>query len=400
MPTTQTQTEHAEATLPAAVKEQVEAAIMHHDENLPTPLPEEQDALEAAMAEIDITDRNSVIYFGTAAQEKLDEISNRMLDGVKSQDTGAAGNALNNMVAKIRGFNMDELNPNRKLSWWEKLIGRAKPLAVFLQQYEEVRDHIDVISNDLEKHKATLMTDVVSLEKLYDANLDYFHKLELYILAGERKIEEFNTVILPEYEEVAADGEMLAVQNLKDMRGFRDDLERRVHDLRLSRQVAMQALPSIRLIQENDKSLINKISSTLVNTVPLWRNQLAQTVTIFRSHDAADAIKDATDLTNDLLEKNAEGLREANAEVRRQMERGVFDIESIKKANHTLIATLNDSLQIAEEGKAARKKALVELEETEAQLKKALMAVHAKQEASEHAQLEEAQAPKTDTKES
>ena len=400
MPTPQTQTKPIESTLPAAVKEQIETAAMHHDENLPAPLPEEHDALEAAMAEINIKDRNSVIYFGTAAQEKLDEISNRMLDGVKSQDTGAAGNALNNMVAKIRGFNMDELNPNRKLSWWEKLIGRTKPLAVFLQQYEEVRDHIDVISNDLEKHKSALMTDVVSLEKLYDANLDYFHKLELYILAGDRKIEEFNATILPEYEKAAAEGEMLPVQNLKDMRGFRDDLERRVHDLRLSRQVAMQALPSIRLIQENDKSLINKISSTLVNTVPLWRNQLAQTVTIFRSHDAANAIKDATDLTNDLLEKNAEGLREANAEVRRQMERGVFDIESIKKANHTLIATLNDSLQIAEEGKAARKKALVELEETEAQLKEALMAVHAKQEASEHAQLEEAQAPKTDTKES
>jgi len=391
MEKTQSATETTETTLPAAVKEQVETAILNHDETLPAPLPEEQDALEAAMAEIDLNDRNSVIYFGTAAQEKLDEISNRMLDGVKSQDTGAAGNALNNMVAKIRGFDLDELNPNRKLSWWEKLIGRAKPLAVFLQQYEEVRDHIDVISNDLEKHKAKLMADVVSLEKLYDANLDYFHKLELYILAGEKKLEEFNTKILPEYEKEAESGDMLAVQNLKDMRGFRDDLERRVHDLRLSRQVAMQALPSIRLIQENDKSLINKITSTLVNTVPLWRNQLAQTVTIFRSHDAANAIKDATDLTNDLLEKNAEGLREANAEVRRQMERGVFDIESIKKANDTLIATLNDSLQIAEEGKAARKKALVELEETEAKLKEALMAVHAKKEASEHAQLEEAQ---------
>ena len=392
--------ETTEPTLPSAVKEQVEAAVLKQDENLPAVLPEEQDALEAAMAEIDINDRNSVIYFGTAAQEKLDEISNRMIDGVKSQNTGAAGNALNNMVAKIRGFDMDKLNPNHKLSWWEKLIGRAKPLAVFLQQYEEVRDHIDVITNDLEKHKAKLMTDVVSLEKLYDANLDYFHKLELYILAGEKKIEEFNTVILPEYEAAAKDEEMLAVQNLKDMRAFRDDLERRVHDLRLSRQVAMQALPSIRLIQENDKSLINKITSTLVNTVPLWRNQLAQTVTIFRSHDAATAIKEATDLTNDLLEKNAEGLREANAEVRRQMERGVFDIESIKKANQTLIDTLNDSLKIAEEGKAARKKAVVELEETEAKLKEALLAVHARKESDEHAQLAEAAAPTdTETKE-
>jgi len=396
-PQTETTENAVNETLPTAVKEHVEAAIASQSDQLPEPLPEEQDALEAAMAEIDLNDRNSVILFGSSAQEKLDEISNRMLEGVKSQDTGAAGNALNNMVAKIRGFDLDELNPNRKLSWWEKLIGRAKPLAVFMQQYEEVRDHIDVIANDLEKHKAKLMSDVVSLEKLYEANLDYFHKLELYILAGEKKLEEFNTKILPEYEKEAESGDMLAVQNLKDMRGFRDDLERRVHDLRLSRQVAMQALPSIRLIQENDKSLINKISSTLVNTLPLWRNQLAQTVTIFRSHDAANAVKDAADLTNDLLEKNAEGLREANAEVRRQMERGVFDIESIKKANQTLIDTLNDSLRITQEGKEARKKALVELQETEAKLKEALMAIHVRQEQTEQAQLEEAKAEAENT---
>jgi len=390
MPQTVQKNPETAGALPAAVKEQIEAAVLEQSDTLPSLLPEEQNELEKAMAEIDLNDRNSVIYFGSSAQEKLDEISNRMLEGVKSQDTGAAGNTLNNMVAKIRGFDMDELNPNKKLSWWDRLLGRAKPLAVFLQQYEEVRDHIDVISQDLEKHKATLMKDLVSLEKLYEANLDYFHKLELYILAGEKKLEEFNTKILPEYEEAAKGEEMLAVQNLKDMRAFRDDLERRVHDLRLSRQVAMQALPSIRLIQENDKSLINKITSTLVNTVPLWRNQLAQTVTIFRSHEAAGAIKDATDLTNELLEKNAEGLREANAEVRRQMERGIFDIDSIKKANQTLIDTLNDSLRITEEGKAARKKAIHELEETEAKLKEALLAIHARKEAGEHAQLAEA----------
>ena len=140
----------------------------------------------------------------------------------------------------------------------------------------------------------------------------------------------------------------------------------------------MQSLPSIRLVQENDKSLINKITSTLVNTVPLWRNQLAQTITIFRSHDAAKSIKEASDLTNDLLEKNAEGLREANQEVRKQMERGIYDIESIKKANNTLIDTLNDSLKIAEDGKVAREKALVELKETETKLKDALLSIKAK----------------------
>ena len=263
---------------------------------------------------------------------------------------------------------------------WEKITGSTDPMVKFVQGYETVRDQIDLTTNELERHKSQLMTDIVSLDKLYEANLEYFRNLELYIQAGEKKLALLESSEIPEYEEKTKDGDMLAIQNLKDIRNFRDDLERRVQDLRLSRQVAMQSLPSIRLVQENDKSLVNKITSTLVNTVPLWKNQLAQTVTIFRSHSAATAIKDATDLSNELLEKNAQGLREANQEVREQMERGVFDIESIKKANTTLIETLNDSLKIADEGKKARDIAIVELQKTEQELKDALMAVKAKSE--------------------
>ncbi len=349
--------------------------------NLPNVMPQEQSQLEKALTELDFNDRNSIIYFGASAQEELDEISNRMIDGVKNKDTGRAGAVLNEMVAVIKGFDIEELDPNKKLPWYKNLFGGTKPLAKFLQGYEEVRDQIDMIANNLEKHKSQLMTDVVSLDKLYEANLTYFRKLELYIEAGEIKAKELTATILPTYEEKAQTNEMMAIQELKEMRSFSDDLERRIHDLRLSRQVAMQSLPSIRLIQENDKSLINKISSTLVNTVPLWRNQLAQTVTIFRSHESAKALKDASDLTNELLEKNAEGLREANREVRTQMERGVFDIESIKIANTTLINTLNDSLDIAEQGKEARSKALIELNKTEQELKEAILAVKAKAEA-------------------
>lgn len=366
-------------------KEIIEATIEEHNQNvdatLPAVMPEEESQLEKALKELDFNDRNSIIYFGATAQEELDEISNRMIDGVQNKDTGAAGAVLNEMVAAIKGFDIEELNPNKSLPWYKKLFGGVKPLAKFIQGYEEVRDQIDMISNNLEEHKSKLMTDVVSLDKLYEANLEYFRKLELYIKAGEIKKEELATNIMPEYEEKAKENDMMAIQELKEVRAFADDLERRVHDLRLSRQVAMQSLPSIRLIQENDKSLINKISSTLVNTVPLWRNQLAQTVTIFRSHESAKALKDANDLTNELLEKNAEGLQEANQEVRTQMERGVFDIESIKIANNTLIETLNDSLKIADEGKAARQKALIELEKTEQELKEALMATKAKIEA-------------------
>ena len=362
------------------IKEVVESSIAKQSENPPEVMEGEELALLDAMKELDVKDRNSIIYFGSKAQEKLDSISNRMIDGVRNNQTGRAGAALNEMVAAIRGFDMDEFNPNRNLAWWQKLFGFTKPVVKFVQEYEEVRDQIDLISNSLEKHKSTLMTDVVSLDKLYEANLEYFRSLELYIKAGETKLEELEATIIPEYEEKTKSEEMLAIQDLKEIRGFRDDLERRVHDLRLSRQVAMQALPSIRLIQENDKSLINKITSTLVNTVPLWRNQLAQTVTIFRSHDAAIAVKEAADLTNELLEKNAEGLREANQVVREQMERGIFDISSIKKANETLIATLNDSIKITEEGKKARTAALVELQNTEKALKEALMAVKSKAE--------------------
>lgn len=362
------------------VKEAIEVAIQEQSEQVPEVMETEVTALQDALNELDINDRKSIIYFGSSAQEKLDDVSNRMIDGVQNKDVGAAGAALNEMVASLRGFDMDEFNPNKKLAWWQSLFGFTKPLVKFIQEYETVRDQIDNISNSLEKHKSQLMTDIVSLDKLYDANLDYFRNLELYIKAGETKLEELEEKIIPEYESKAQEKEMMAIQDLKEVRGFRDELERRVHDLRLSRQVTMQSLPSIRLIQENDKSLISKITSTLVNTVPLWRNQLAQTVTIFRSHETANAVKDAADLTNELLEKNAEGLREANAQVRTQMERGIFDIESIKKANAEFVATLNDSLRIADEGKAARKDALVELQKTEKELKDALLSVKAKAE--------------------
>ena len=365
----------------ATMKEAIETAVIEQIENPIEVMPEEKDKVTKAANELNVKDRTSVIYFGSGAQEKLDEISNRMIDGVQNKDLGKAGESLNKIVAAIRGFDLDELNPNKKLAWWKKIFGGTKPMVKFLQGYEEVRDQLDMTTNELERHKSQLMTDIVSLDKLYEANLEYFRNLELYIKAGEQKLLEIEEKEIPEYEKLAQGKEMIAIQNLKEVRGFRDDLERRVQDLRLSRQVAMQSLPSIRLVQENDKSLINKITSTLVNTVPLWRNQLAQTVTIFRSHDAAKAIKGATDLSNELLEKNAEGLREANQEVRQQMERGIFDIESIKKANATLIATLNDSLKIADEGKKARDAALIELQKTEHELKDALLSIKVKAEA-------------------
>ena len=343
----------------------------------------EKQELDYIIQEIDLSDRSSIVFFGSKAQEQMSSISESMLEGVRNKDLGGASASLNDMVLAIKGFDVDELNPNKKLGFWARLLGKAKPVAQFLSKYDDVRKQINDITDHMEEHKTQLLTDVISLDKLYEANLDYFHKLELYISAGEEKLRMMNEVEIPSVEQLAInDGEnMLAAQSLRDIRSARDDLERRVHDLHLTRQVAMQSLPSIRLVQENDKTLINKINSTLINTVPLWKNQLAQAVTIFRMSDAAETVKKATDLTNELLTSNATNLRSANVEVRKQMERGVFDIESVRIANQELIGTINDSLEIAEEGRSKRKEAAKELQTLESELRTALMQAKARKEA-------------------
>lgn len=337
------------------------------------PVAEYESAVDEAMSELDELNTNNIIHYGSQAQEQVTAIADQMLDGVKSKDAGPAGEILSEMVVVLRGFDMDKLDPNKKQSWWDKLLRRAKPIAKFQQRYEEVNDQVETISNNLEKQKETLLHDIKSLDKLYEANLEYFHNLEFYIDAGEKKLSLLDEQDIPALAKTAEDSnDMIDAQNLKDLRASRDDLERRVHDLRLTRQVAMQSLPSIRMVQNNDKGLVTKINSTLINTIPLWRQQLAQSITIYRSNKAADTLKAATDLTNDLLEANAENLQQANAQARRQIERGVFDIETVKKANDTLIQTIEESLQISAEGKKARAEALTALEAAESELKETL----------------------------
>lgn len=352
------------STLPAELKTAADS------NNTIIATEEEKKEIAPILAKMNLDDRNSILFFGSSAQEDMSTISESMLEGVKNKDLGNASKSLNEVVVAIKGFDIDELNPNKKPSFMDRLFGKAKPVAQFLSKYDDVRVQINEITDKLEDHKTQLLTDIISLDKLYDANLDYFHKLELYIKAGEAKLLELNESVLPAMAQKAEDNKdnILLAQELRDMRGARDDLDRRVHDLRLTRQVSMQSLPSIRMVQENDKALITKINSTLINTVPLWKNQLAQAVTIFRMSDSAETVKKATDLTNELLEANAENLRQGNAEVRKQIERGIFDVDSVRKANDTLIATINDSLQIAEEGRIARNKAVTELKEMETEL--------------------------------
>ncbi len=377
------------------IREQAQAALKEVDEISAVVLPEpsaevitveEADEPTSAeirkrMDEIDITDTQSIIEFGSTAQAGLQEISQEMLAGVRNKDVGPAGDALRGIVSTIRGFSVSELDMRRKRSWWERLLGRAAPAAQFLARYEEVQGQIDRVTENLLEHEHKLLVDIKALDKLYEKTLDFYNELALYIAAGEEKLRELDEQVIPakEAEAAAAEGDegVLKAQELRDLRAARDDLERRVHDLKLTRQVTMQSLPSIRLVQENDKSLVTKINSTLVNTVPLWETQLAQAVTIQRSGEAA-AVREATDLTNELLKANAENLRAANRAVREEMERGVFDIEAIRAANENLIATIEESLAIADEGKARRLAAEEELQKMEAELKATLSAAKAR----------------------
>ena len=334
------------------------------------------------MAEIDMEDTNSIVSFGSRAQAELQEISQAMLGGVRNKDVGPAGDSLRNIVTTIRGFSVSELDVRRERSWWEKLLGRAAPFAKFTAQFEQVQSQIDRITDDLLKHEHTLLKDIKSLDMLYEKTLQFYDELALYIAAGEEKLGELDSKTIPakakQVEKASENDQVMVAQELRDLRAARDDLERRVHDLKLTRQVTMQSLPSIRLVQENDKSLVTKINSTLVNTVPLWETELAQAVTIQRSAEAAKAVREANDLTNELLTANAKNLRDSNKIIRQEMERGVFDIEAVKQANADLIGTIEESLQIADEGKARRAAAEADLKAMEAELRDTLASAKAR----------------------
>lgn len=333
----------------------------------------DQERVQALVKTIDLNSSQSLLSFGADAQKQLTQIADQMLGDVRGEKAGKAGQLLGQMVSILRGFQSEALKVDDKPSFWARLFQKAKPLAAFLQRFDSVTEQIDQISNALEVQKQQLLVDITSLDKLYDANLEYFRALEHHIAAAENVLATADNETLPALQTQAEqDNDMESAQRLRDFRGRRDELDRRLADLRLTRQVAMQALPSIRMIQENDKGLVNKINTTLINTVPLWRQQLAQSLAIHRSGEAAGVLKASSDLTNELLISNAETLKMANKESREQIERGIFDIEAVEKANRMLIETIEESITIHAQARQKREEAHTRLQQAEADLKRTL----------------------------
>ena len=339
-----------------------------------TASPDRRTEIDEAMGELAIDDSTSVLFFGTAAQENVTAVADEMLEGVRNKDTAAAGEALNDMVTTLRGLPVGELDPHQKPGLLGRVFRSATPIARMLQRYEQVGSQVDAISNRLDAHTSKLMKDIGLLDRLFDKTLEYFRRLEIYIAAGEERLRRLDAETLPALaREVEQTNDVLKAQQLGDLRAKRDDLERRVHDLKLTRQVTMQSLPSIRLVQQNDKALVGKIASTMANTIPLWRQQLAMALTIARSTEAGETLEKATDLTNELLKANADTLRTSTQTIRTQVERGIVDIAAVKQANDALIGTIDDALRIADEGKRQRVEAEKQLVSCETELKQALL---------------------------
>lgn len=335
--------------------------------------PEHAAAIESLAQQIDLADPGTILRFGQEAQNRAQAAADAMLEGARNQETGEAGRTLSSLLTTLRGFDVTKLD--ERPGFFARIFTKAgAEVTGIIQRYETVKDQIEAIGDRLDTHRTRLMEDVEQLERLYGATLEWFHALGDHIAAGEQVLARTDAETIPAMERAVAEAkDDLAPQRLRDLRAARDELDRRVHDLRLTRQVAMQALPSIRLIQENDKALSSKIHSVLANTVPLWRQQLAQALAIHRMREAGATVKAATDLTNRLLTANAETLRRGNQEARTELERGVFDIEAVKQANAALVATIEDSLKIADEARGQRARAAEELEKLEGDIRRVLM---------------------------
>ena len=336
--------------------------------------PEEEQKVKDYVAGIDITDTQMVLQYGAGAQKKIADFSETALNTVKTKDLGEVGTMLTSVVSELKGFDVEKESKGF-LGLFKK--GGAQ-VATLKAKYDKAEVNIDKICKVMEDHQVTLLKDVAMLDKMYDTNLSYFKDLTLYIMAGKEKLEEARTVELPKLLKKAEESGLPEdSQAAKDYAAKVDRFEKKIYDLELTRNISMQMAPQIRLIQNNDTTMSEKIQSTLVNTIPLWKSQMVIAIGLDHSSEAAKAEKEVTDMTNALLQKNAEALKLATVESAKQSERGIVDIETLTKTNEMLISTLDEVMQIQAEGRTKRAEAETELERIEDEMKNKLLEVSA-----------------------
>jgi uncharacterized protein YaaN involved in tellurite resistance len=352
-----------------------------HKQTQPTRLidtlkPEHRDKALQLAKQIDPRNQQAIIQYGVAAQAELSKFSHTILHHVQTKDAGPVGEVISDLMTKIKEVNPDDLLPAKK-GLFARLFGSvSKSLQGMIAKYQKIGVEIDKIADQLEKHRQLLFRDIMMLETLYEKNKEYFDALNIYIAAAEHKLEELRTKVIPEKRAQAErSGNQMEMQEVNDLLQFADRLEKRIHDLKLSRQVTIQTAPQIRMIQHMNQTLVERIQSSILTAIPLWKNQVVIALTLFRQQKAVEAQKQVTETTNNLLLRNSEMLKTNSIEVAKENERGLIDIETLKKTQENLVTTLEETLKIQQEGRLKRQQVERELVTMEEQLKQTLLSL-------------------------
>lgn len=339
---------------------------------------EEKDAIEEFNQKINVEDATQILQYGAKAQTKISQFSDSVLEDVKTRNTGEVGDLLADLVGEIKSFDSDIANTN-KTGLGKLFTSVKKQLEKLIAGYEKIEVNIDKIEASLEKHRLQMLKDITIFDTMYEKNLEYFKELSLYIIAGEKKIEELRNVTLPELQKKAQEsGEQLDAQKVNDMENMINRFEKKIYDLKTTRIISIQMAPQIRLLQNNEAELVEKIQGSLTNTIPLWKNQMVLALGINNAKQAIGAQKAVTDLTNSMLQKNSEILKQGSIEIAEESERAIVDVATLQKTNKDIIDTLDQVIQIHENGRVKRQEAEVELANIEKELKEKMIELQVK----------------------
>ena len=337
--------------------------------------PEEKSAIDEFISKVDVKNTAQILQFGSSAQSNISKFSDSVLNDVRTKSSGEVGDLLSGLVTEIKEFNADVPVEEKK-----GILGifnsAKKQVEKLIAKYDKVENNITKIEKSLETHKLQMMKDIAIFDTMYDKNLQYFKELSLYIIAGEKKLEELKTVTLPELQKIAEETkEQTDAQAVNDMVAIINRFEKRIYDLKTTRIISIQMAPQIRLIQNNDSELVEKIQSSLINTIPLWKNQIVIALGITNARNALGAQKQVTQMTNDMLTKNSELLKQGTIEIAEESEKAVVDVQTLQKTNQDIIDTLDKVIEIHENGRVKRQEAEVQLEEIENKLKEKLLEI-------------------------
>ena len=359
----------AEAAAPA--EEEVKKDIPIERPELEKLSPAEQAAVKAFAEKIDVLNTEQVMNYGSNAQKNISEFSEAALNSVRTKDLGEVGGMLGDLVVELQGLNFD---PEEKKGFLGLFKKATQNIASLKAQYDKAEVNVDKIVESLEKHEVVLMKDISMMDKMYERKLEYMKELTMYIIAGKLKIEQLRNEELPKYQQKAQESGLPEdAQAANDFANMIGRFEKKIHDLELTRTISIQMSPQIRMIQNNDSLMAEKIRSSIVNTIPLWKSQMVLALSLYHSDQAMKAQREVTDVTNQLLTKNAQALHQGSVAIAKETERGIVDIETLKKTNQELISTLDEVRQIQDDGRAKRMQAEEELGRIEGELKQKLL---------------------------